>query len=169
MDGHADCFSHNYCGWVGSVLERGVKKQEQWHLLAFTRLKEHVVTDDIGKLILRLTLGVLVLLHGINKLIHGTGPIIGLVEAAGFPGALAYLVYVGEVLAPLLLILGLWARIGAALIGINMVVAILLVHTGDLMQLTQNGGWALELQGMYLFTALALTLMGPGPLTAIRE
>ena len=127
------------------------------------------MTDAIGKLILRLTLGALILLHGIDKLIHGIAPIADLLQAAGFPGSLAYLVYVGEVLAPILLIVGLWARIGAALIGINMVVAILLVHTGELMQLTPNGGWALELQGMYLVTALALSLMGPGPLTAVRE
>jgi len=35
---------------------------------------------------------------------------------AGFPSALGYLVYVGEVLAPLLLIVGLWTR-AAALLG----------------------------------------------------
>ena len=33
-----------------------------------------------------------------------------------------------------------------------MVVAILLAHTGQLGSLTNNGGWALELQGMFLFT-----------------
>jgi putative oxidoreductase len=26
----------------------------------------------------------------------------------------------------------------------------------------QTGGWALELQGMFLFTAIALALIGPG-------
>lgn len=118
--------------------------------------------DDIAKLILRLTLGVLILLHGIAKLLHGIGPIEGMVTGLGLPGFFAYGVYVGEVLAPLLLIVGFYARIGAALIAINMVVAILLVHTGELTILTQTGGWALELQGMFLFTAVALALLGPG-------
>jgi putative oxidoreductase len=118
--------------------------------------------DDIAKLILRLTLGILILLHGIAKLMHGIGPIEGMVTGMGLPAFFAYGVYVGEVLAPLLLIVGFHARSGAALIAINMVVAILLVHTGELTALTQTGGWALELQGMFLFTAVALALLGPG-------
>jgi putative oxidoreductase len=33
---------------------------------------------------------------------------------------------------------------------------------GQLGQLNAQGGWALELQGMFLFTAVAITLLGPG-------
>lgn len=117
---------------------------------------------DLGKLILRLTLGSLILLHGIAKLRHGIGPIQGMVTGMGLPAVFAYGVYVGEVLAPLMLILGFYARIGALLIAVNMVFAILLAHTGQLTTLTATGGWALELQGMFLFTALALVLLGPG-------
>lgn len=127
------------------------------------------MTDSLGKLILRITLGVLILLHGINKVINGVDPIGEALGGAGFPSALAYLVYIGEVLAPLLLILGLWARVGATLIAVNMVVAILLVHPGELGQLTQNGGWALELQGMFLFAAVALALTGPGRFAVTYE
>lgn len=43
-----------------------------------------------------------------------------------------------------------------------MVVAIGLVHMGQLFTMTQQGGWALELQGMYLFGALAVMLLGAG-------
>lgn len=118
--------------------------------------------DDIAKLILRLTLGILILLHGIAKLLHGVGPIQGMLAGAGLPGFFAYGVYVGEVLAPLLLIVGFHARTGAALIAGNMVVAILLAHRGELTAFTGTGGWALELQGMFLFTAIALALIGPG-------
>ena len=57
----------------------------------------------------------------------------------------------------------IYAASGAALvIAINMVVAILLAHTGQLGSLTNNGGWALELQGMFLFTGLAIAFMGAG-------
>lgn len=125
--------------------------------------------DDLGKLILRLTLGILILLHGIAKLTHGIGPIEGMVTGAGFPAYLAYGVYAGEVLGPILLMLGLYARIGAALIVGNMLVAFLLAHTGDLTKLTDMGGWALELQGMFLFTAVALLLMGPGRISIDRR
>ena len=118
--------------------------------------------NDLGKLVLRLALGILILLHGIAKLKGGTAGIVGMVEGAGLPGVLGYAVLIGEVLAPLMVIAGFHARIGAALIAINMIVAIALAHMGELTTLTQSGGWALELQGLFLFTALALVLMGPG-------
>ena len=118
--------------------------------------------QDLGKLILRLSLGILVLLHGIAKLTGGIGGIVGMVEGAGLPGVLGYGALVGEVLGPLMLILGFHARIGAALIAINMLFAIGLAHMGDLAMLTEQGGWALELQGMFLFTAIALVFLGPG-------
>lgn len=118
--------------------------------------------DDIGKLVLRLALGILILLHGIAKIRNGVGGIEDMVTAMGMPGFVAYGVYAGEVLGPLLLIVGFHARIGAALIAINMLFALALVHAHEFTSLTQTGGWALELQGMFLFTAIALALMGPG-------
>lgn len=120
--------------------------------------------NDLARLILRVTLGVLILLHGIAKITGGVSGIEGMIEGAGLPGFLAYGVYIGEVLAPLMLIAGFYARIGAALIAVNMLVAIALVHTGEIFLRTDNGGWALELQGMFLFTAIALALSGPGRL-----
>ena len=122
--------------------------------------------NDTGKLILRLALGILVLLHGIAKLKGGTAGIVGMVEGAGLPGVLGYAVLIGEVLAPLMVIAGFHARIGAALIAINMIVAVALAHMGELASLGQSGGWALELQGMFLFTAIALVFLGPGRFSA---
>ncbi len=125
--------------------------------------------DDIGKLILRITLGLLVLLHGYAKVLNGIDGLVGMMQGMGLPGFFAYGVYIGEVLGPVLLILGFYGRIGAGLIGLNMVVAIGLVHAHEIFALTDNGGWAIELQGMYLFTALALALMGPGRLSVNRR
>lgn len=117
---------------------------------------------DIAKLVLRVTLGLLVLLHGLAKLNGGMAGIVGMVEARGFPGALGYGVLLGEVVGPLMLIAGFHARIGAVLVFVNMVFAILLVHMGELGSFGRSGGWALELQAMYLVSALALALLGPG-------
>lgn len=125
--------------------------------------------NDIGRLVLRLTLGVLILLHGVAKIAGGPGGIIGMVEKTGLPGELGYLVYVGEVIAPLLLIIGLWTRIAAALIAGNMLVAVVLAHTGDLFTLTRSGGWALELQAMFFFVAVAIVLLGPGRYAVSRS
>ena len=122
--------------------------------------------EDSGKLLLRLTLGLLMLLHGIDKVMGGIDPILGMVAKAGLPAALAYGVYVGEVLAPLLLIVGAWTRAAAVVMAVNMVVAVALVHAGQLATLTPNGGWALELQGFYLAMALAIALLGAGRFSA---
>ena len=119
-------------------------------------------SDDAGKLVLRVAVGVLVLLHGIFKLQNGVGFISGMLEKAGLPGALGYLVFVGEILAPVLMIVGLGARAGAAIVVVNMLVALGLVHMADLMALNKQGGWALELQGLYLFGALSVVLLGAG-------
>ena len=118
--------------------------------------------DDLGKLVLRLMLGGIMLLHGIAKIVSGPAMITGLVAKSGMPPAIGYLVYVGEVVAPLLLILGLWTRPVALIIAINMVVALLLVHSGQLWDLGKTGGWALELQGFFLFSAVAVMLLGAG-------
>lgn len=120
------------------------------------------MNDDIGKLVLRLTLGILMLMHGIAKMRYGVSGIEGMVASQGLPGFLAYGVFVGEVFAPLLVILGFYARIGGAIMAINMVVAIALAHSSQLFDLGKTGGWALELQGFFLFTSIAVALMGPG-------
>ncbi|AYM97633.1 DoxX family protein [Acidovorax sp. 1608163] len=119
-------------------------------------------TDDAGKLVLRVAIGLLVLLHGIFKITHGVGFIGGMLDKAGLPGFLAYGVYIGEVVAPLMMLLGVGARAGAAIVVANMLVALGLVHMGDLFVITKQGGWALELQGLYLFGALAVALLGAG-------
>ena len=117
---------------------------------------------DVAKLVLRLTVGLLILLHGISKIQGGPGFILDIVEKAGLPDPFGYLVYVGEVLAPLLVIVGLWTRVAAVVIAINMIVAVLLVHAGQLLQLSPEGGWALELQGLYLAVPIAIALLGAG-------
>jgi putative oxidoreductase len=117
---------------------------------------------DMGKLVLRLALGILVLLHGIAKLKNGLGPIEDMLQGHGLPTFLAYGAYVGEVLGPLLVIAGFHARIGAVLVAINMLFALGLAHAGQLGQLNEAGGWAVELQALFLFTAAAIALLGPG-------
>jgi putative oxidoreductase len=78
-------------------------------------------------------------------------------------------VFLGEVVAPLMVILGVYTRIGGLLMAGNMVFAIVLVHTGELFMLTQHGGWALELQGLYLFGALAILFLGSGSMALKRD
>lgn len=125
--------------------------------------------DDAGKLTLRLTIGILMLLHGIAKLTGGIGGIEGMLVARGIPAFVAWGVYVGEVLAPALLIVGVYTRLAALVVAINMLFAIALAHTSQVWQLSNNGGWAIELQGLFLFGALAVALLGAGRFSVAGE
>ena len=121
-----------------------------------------IKSDDAGKLVIRVALGVLILLHGLFKIKSGVGGIAGMLSSHGLPGFLAYFVLVGEVVAHVLMIIGLFTRIAGWIIAINMVVAIGLAHMGSIASLTGQGGWALELQGMFLFASIAVALFGAG-------
>ncbi|NTU59690.1 MAG: DoxX family protein [Deltaproteobacteria bacterium] len=118
--------------------------------------------DDAGKLVLRLVLGGLMLFHGTHKLLHGIAPIVGMVTSHGLPALFAYGVLVGEVVAPILILAGYYARLGGLLVVVNMVVAVLLAHAGQLFALAPSGGWQLELQAFYLFSGLLVFLFGAG-------
>jgi putative oxidoreductase len=118
--------------------------------------------DDQGKLILRVILALLLLCHGVSKIIGGVGFITGMLEKAGLPGVFGYLVYIGEVVAPLMILFGVFTRAAALIVVINMIVALLLVHTSQFFTLNETGGWALELQGMYLVGAIVVALLGAG-------
>lgn len=117
---------------------------------------------DLAKLLLRVMLGVFMLFHGVAKLVHGIGGIEQMLVGHGLPAFLAWGVYVGEIVAPLMLLLGWQTRVAAGLVAVNMLVAIGLAHMGDIFALSAHGGWRLELQGFYLFTAVAVMLLGGG-------
>jgi putative oxidoreductase len=126
---------------------------------------ELAARDDAGKLLLRLVVGGLMLLHGIAKLTNGVDGIEGMLEKHGLPAVLAYGAYVGEVVAPLFVMIGLFTRPAALAMAVNMLFAIGLAHANDIFKLGPQGGWALELQGFYLFGALAIALLGAGRLS----
>ena len=134
--------------------------------MAMSSLRAPAARDSAGVdaalLILRLALGLLILLHGVSKLPPPPEFLITALSERGLPSVLAYGVYLGEIVGPILIIVGIWTRLGALLIVGNMIVAVFVAHTGDLFHINKQGGYQLELQAMYLFTAVALTLTGAG-------
>lgn len=117
---------------------------------------------DLGLLILRLSVGVLMLLHGFGKLNGGLTFIQGMVIDKGLPGFIAYGAIIGEIVAPLALIIGFRSRLAAIVLAFNCLVAVLMVHSGDVFTLTQTGGWAIELLGLYFFGSIAIFFAGAG-------
>jgi putative oxidoreductase len=71
---------------------------------------------------------------------------------------------VGDVVAALMVVLRVYSRAGDLLLAHNMLFALVLVHRADLFTLTKMGGWALTLQGIYLFSGLAILLLRRGRL-----
>ena len=108
--------------------------------------------------LLRVTLAILVLFHGWAKIMGGIGGIEAMVVKAGLPAFVAYGVFIGEVIAPLFLLVGLFVVPAALVVAINMVVALVLVHGGHFLQINKSGGWALELQAFFLITAIVVAL-----------
>lgn len=124
---------------------------------------------DLGLLILRLSVGGLMLLHGIFKIFNGIGMIEEQVISSGLPTIFAYGVYIGEVVAPLLIVLGIATRPAALIMVFNCLVAMFMVHSADIISLTPQGGWGVELLGLYMFGALALVFTGAGKYAVSRK
>lgn len=120
---------------------------------------------DTGKLVLRLTLGGLILLHGVHKLFNWAASyqwLAGLLAKNHLPEFFAYGVLIGELAAPLLIIVGFQTRLAALVVVGNMIFALYLAHMHELFKMTSSGGLAIELQLFYLFTALAIVFLGSG-------
>lgn len=123
-------------------------------------------SDDLGKLVLRLTTGGLILFHGVHKVFYPDSLdfIRKLLISIDLPPMLAYGVYLGEVVGGLMVVLGIYSRMGGALIVGNMLFALSLAHREELWTLSSTGGWAMELQAFFLFSGLAVILLGSGRL-----
>jgi putative oxidoreductase len=120
--------------------------------------------DDIGKLILRVSLAILMLFHGVAKIIYpeSLSHIADGLAQLGLPGFVSYGVYVGEVVAPLLVLIGIYTRLSALVVAFNMFAAIIIAHGHEIFSLTQFGGWAIELQVSLLCSAVAVAFLGSG-------
>ena len=118
--------------------------------------------NDTGLLILRLAVGTMMFLHGVGKLLHGLAGIQAMLRANGMPVFLSYGVLVGEVVAPLLIVVGFRTRVSAAIVVCNCLVAWYLAHRNAIFSLNLQGGWVLELLGLFFFGSLTLFFTGGG-------
>lgn len=132
-------------------------------------VNEKLTYDDTGKLLLRLAVGGLMLFHGLHKAIDGVDGIAGMLVAKGLPGFIAYGVLVGEVIAPILIILGILTRPAALVLAFTMVVAWLMVGTGKTFALDAVGAWAIESLVYFFVGALAVAFLGAGRYSVVRD
>ena len=113
-----------------------------------------------GLAVVRVVAGVVFFMHGFQKLfLMGFGGVAGFLGGQGVPapGLFAVIVTLVEFLGGLALIVGLFTRIAAILLAIDMLVALLTVHLPGGFFIT-NG----ELPLMLLAAAIGLAVGGPG-------
>jgi putative oxidoreductase len=116
---------------------------------------------EVARLLLRLSLGVLILFHGIHKVIYGIGGVKAMLSSSGLPEVLAYGVYVGELIAPIFIILGLYARVASLVLAFNMLVAIFLAY-GFSFSLAKYGGLSMESPLIFMIMSILVALLGSG-------
>lgn len=126
---------------------------------------------DAGLLIIRLVVGLLFVGHGAQKLfgwfggygLKGTG---GWFESIGIkPGvAMALVAGLSELVGGLLFAAGVGTWLGALLIIVTMLVAIVKVHLANGLWVTQNG---YEFNLVLIAVALGVALIGPGAYTLL--
>ena len=75
---------------------------------------------------------------------------------------LGYGVYVGEIVAPILILLGAWTRLAAVVYSGSIAFATLQVHGADFLALAPTGAWAAELWVFYIVAPVVVALLGPG-------
>jgi putative oxidoreductase len=129
---------------------------------------KRITSADLGLLILRLGIGLLMFLHGYHKFVHGHDFIIKVLTEKGLPEFLWVGVPVAEVLAPLLIIFGVFTRISSALVVVVMAFSIYLAFGANAFVLTQHGGFTAEFNISFIFSGLALMLLGPGKLSLYK-
>jgi len=127
--------------------------------------------NDAGKLVLRLATGILLLLHGMAKLqtpeiIESMAPAL---SALQLPPQTAWFALVGEVIAPILLIMGVLTRVAGIIVALQMAAIMLVAHTTDIASFLPLGGYALELQAMYMFAGVTIACLGSGSYALARD
>lgn len=118
--------------------------------------------QPLGLLILRCALGVVFFRYGYPKLTHGAGPMQAMFVQHGLPAQLVFVAGVLETFGGLLLILGLFARGAALLLAVEMVVAIVKVHSIHGIMALQEYQFPLVLA----VSCFALATAGAGVLSA---
>ncbi len=112
--------------------------------------------------LLRIAIPFTMLIYGIDKIRNGTGFIGSLLEAYGLPLILANGVFVGEIIAPLMLLIGFRTRMAGLLLSFNCLLAILMAQTQNILTLNPFGGWSLDLLFIYLMAGIAFYYSGAG-------
>ena len=146
-------------------------------------MRAAIHAENLGKFLLRLTIGILLLFHA-DAFFHGDRGIPIVVAAWGLPILLVYVGVLLEVAGSVSIILGLFTRIGALAVTVFMLAAVAMVDIMKVPGLPFSGNhlflrgtnpfgipdrYFLETQALFLFGAVAIALLGPGTCSLDRR
>ncbi|SER88825.1 DoxX family protein [Pedobacter rhizosphaerae] len=121
-----------------------------------------LVNVDLGILVLRISVGALMLFHGIAKIINGHGAVKGILTQKGWLDFLWLGVPLTEIIAPILIILGVLTRVSGLGIVLVMICTLFLAFGWSAFAIGEYGGLVAELNLLYLGGGLALLFTGGG-------
>lgn len=117
---------------------------------------------NVAILLFRVSIPFTMLIYGIDKITNGTGFIGSLLDAYNLPSFFVYGVFIGEIVAQLMLVLGYRSRLAGLLLAFNCLLAILMAQIQHIFTLNQYGGWTLDLLFIYLVAGVAFYFSGAG-------
>ena len=125
---------------------------------------------SVAPLVARVLVGVIMAAHGLQKLLGGPANFGGVLSQLGVPAPtlMAFVVTFVELVGGILLVLGLFSRLAALLLAINLAVAILLVKVNVGFLSPPDGGVGAELDLALIAGFLVVLFAGPGPISADR-
>ena len=118
--------------------------------------------QQTGLLLLRVSIAFTMLIYGISKLTFGIDYIKDLVSQYGLPTFISYGVFIGEILAPILIIIGFRTKLAGLVFAVNCFVAIIMDRLPDVLSLNEHGGWAIGLIFIYMMFGIAFLFTGAG-------
>jgi putative oxidoreductase len=129
--------------------------------------------DDVVPLILRISLAIVMFPHGAQKVLgwfggYGLAGTMHFLTGMGIPAIFAALAIAAEFLGPIGLLIGLLTRVAAFAIGVEMVVAVMLVHSAHGFFMNWSGqqkGEGFEYHLLVIAISVALMITGGGKLS----
>ena len=123
----------------------------------------HAQTASIAALLLRLSMGIMLIAHGfyLKIFVFTMAGASGFFESIGLPGWLAWVVMLYETIGGILMILGLFNRWNSLFQGVSLLFAAYLGHSANgWLFSSPNGGW--EFPAFWAIVCFSLALLGEG-------